>query len=82
MRKRIYNYLDLVEFGVKRIRPGYGFMRMFAPSQFGGTLSSKDLAEVPDERLYDEHMLMKKFWKLYCVTHLKYTNTIFSVQFS
>ena len=24
----------------------------------------------------------KKFWKLYCVTHLKYTNTIFSVQFS
>ena len=32
MRKRIYNYLDLVEFGVKRRKPGYAFMRMFAPS--------------------------------------------------
>jgi hypothetical protein len=70
MRKRIYNYLDLVEFGVKRRKPGYAFMRMFAPSQFGGTLSSKDLAEFSDERLFDEHMLMKKFWKLY--PELKY----------
>ena len=70
MRKRIYNYLDLVEFGVKRRKPGYSFMRMFAPSYFGGNLGSKDLAEFPDERLFDEHLLMKKFWKLY--PELKY----------
>ena len=70
MRKRIYNYLDLVEFGVKRRRPGYSFIRLFGYSPYSGTLSSKVLAEFPDERLYDEHMLMKKFWKLY--PELKY----------
>lgn len=70
MRKRLYNYLDLVELGWKRRKPGYSFMRLFSPSKYSGSVSSKDLAETPDERLYDEHMLMKKFWKLY--PELKY----------
>lgn len=63
MKRNGYHYIDLVHYGVKKRIPGYSWMKMYHPGAFGGNLSTRDLAAETSEKLRDEVLLLKKFFK-------------------
>jgi len=70
MKRQHYNFLDLVQYGVKRTFPGYGIVRMYSPHAFSMNMGRNDLKNHVTENINDEMKLLQKFFSKY--PELKY----------